>query len=105
MTPSTWPTSVPAACCSCRAGVGSVTTKPSPLPRLIWRPAQEFLLRSCSGWRVAESAGGHYQERALSMELRQVWHTAMPVGGLLEDIPNTQKQVFLKGFVIDGQAN
>jgi hypothetical protein len=29
----------------------------------------------------------------------------MPVGGLLEGIPNTQNQVFLKGFAIDGQAN
>jgi hypothetical protein len=29
----------------------------------------------------------------------------MPVGGLLEGIPNTQNQVFLKGFVLDGQAN
>jgi hypothetical protein len=29
----------------------------------------------------------------------------MPVGGLLEGIPTTQNQVFLKGFVIDGSAN
>jgi hypothetical protein len=29
----------------------------------------------------------------------------MPVGGLLEGMPYTPNQVFLKGFAIDGQAN
>ena len=30
---------------------------------------------------------------------------AMPVGGPLEGLPNTQNQVFPKGFAIDGQVN
>jgi hypothetical protein len=29
----------------------------------------------------------------------------MPVGGLLEGTPDSQTQVFLKGFAIDGQAD
>ena len=29
----------------------------------------------------------------------------MPVGGLLEGMPNTPNQVFLKGFAIDGEAD